>query len=271
MQKLAIITGGNTGLGFECAKRALAEQYRVVIACRSIDKGEQAKKTLNLLFPKSEVSVQQLDLADLQSVKVFCENFDSHWNLLLNNAGAKIELPYKQTKQGFEWHIGVNHLGHFALTCGLITKAAQAATVSTVTSVVSSRGSLDLSDINPNGAFNERQAYANSKLMNLAFAIELANRFEGSQMRSTASHPGFARASAYGSKAIRISEYLLAQSARLGSDSIWQSTKATNGALVAPKYFELWGQGKELKTRHFEPNELDTFWMASEALTGFSY
>lgn len=271
MQKLAIITGGNAGLGFRTAERALAEGYSVCLASRSVEKAEIAKKSLQAQFPNSQISIGLLDLSDLNSVREFCSGFSGRWDVLINNAGAKIEKPFKQTSQGFEWHVGVNHLGHFALTAGLLPTANQNARVVTVSSIVARRGFLDFGKHFKIRDFDERQAYANSKLMNQIFAKELARRFVGNGMSSMAAHPGFARASAYSSVAVRAAEYLLAQSAKLGSDSIWQAAKAKNGDYLAPRHFELWGKAATAKPRSISQKEVQEFWVASEIATGMKF
>lgn len=268
MQQVAIITGGNAGLGFECAKRALIAGYKVVLACRSELKGANAREELLTLFPGAKISVEQLDLSDLDSALAFAEKFDNNWELLINNAGAKIESPKKLTAQGHEWHIGVNHLGHFALTGALMPKANLNASVVTVSSIVARNGRLIISPIE---SFNERQAYADSKLMNYVFARELAKRFEGTGRKSIAAHPGFARASAYGNSIIRASEYAFAHSAKAGSDSIWAATDASNGDYLGPKYFELWGKAGQAKKPVVEDSAVKAFWKQSEELTGVRF
>lgn len=268
MRKLAIITGGNVGLGFESAKRAIEADYEIVLACRNQQKAAFARKALLTMYPIAEIDTQQLDLGDFDSVLNFVRDFDRNWDLLINNAGAKIEKPLKLTAQGHEWHVGVNHLGHFALTGSLLPKANPGSCVVTVSSIVAKRGSLNFA---PVGVFNERQAYANSKLMNLVFANELARRFTGTGFRSVAAHPGFARASAYGNSLIRVSEYVLAHSAKSGSDSIWAATNAANGSYLGPKYFELWGPAGKAKNTIIETSVVESFWLKSELLTGVRF
>ncbi len=268
MQQVAIITGGNAGLGFECAKRALSAGYKVVLACRNELKGADARERLLAQFPGAKISVAPLDLSDLDSALAFAKKFDSNWDLLINNAGAKIESPKKLTVQGHEWHIGVNHLGHFALTSGLMPKANLNASVVTVSSIVARKGRLILS---PCEIFNERQAYADSKLMNLVFAHELAKRFEGTGRKSIAAHPGFARASAYGNSLIRASEYAFAHSAKAGSASIWAATDAANGDYLGPKYLELWGKPGQARKPAMDDSAIKAFWNQSEELIGVRF
>jgi NAD(P)-dependent dehydrogenase (short-subunit alcohol dehydrogenase family) len=271
MQKIAVITGGNAGIGFHCAERALHEGFAVYLLSRDLTKARAAQLKLEQKFKGAEIEIRKLELADLDQVVSFTKSFEVKWDLLINNAGAKIERPYKQTSQGHEWHIGVNHLGHFALTAGLLEKANPEATVTTVSSIVARRGSLDFLESVEPADFNERQAYANSKLMNFVFSQALAKRFEGTKLKSTAAHPGFARASSYGPKALRIAEYALAQSAWLGSDSVWQATKSPNGSYLAPRHFELWGGAGSAYLPTVNSAESKSFWNKSEMLTGIEF
>jgi NAD(P)-dependent dehydrogenase (short-subunit alcohol dehydrogenase family) len=271
MQKLVIITGGNAGIGYHCAQRALNENFAVCLLSRDLTKARAARLRLEQKFEGAAIEIQQLELSDLEQVISFSKGFERQWDLLINNAGAKIERPFKTTKRGHEWHIGVNHLGHFALTAGLLDKAKPDATVTTVSSIVARRGFLDFMETVESAEFNERQAYANSKLMNLVFSQELAKRMGGTEAKSTAAHPGFARASAYGSKAIRVAEYALAHSAWLGSESVWQATKAENGSYLAPKYFELWGGAGSAYVPKMNQTESDLFWKKSETMTGIDF
>ena len=267
MRKRAIITGGNTGLGFDCADRALSSGFEVTLACRNSEKATLAKSKLQSRYPESAINIMTLDLSDIESAKDFASNYKGKWDLLINNAGAKIEQPFKQTKQGHEWHVGVNHLGHFALTAGLYSKAQENATVVTVSSIVARKGSLDF-EIEP---FDKAQAYANSKLMNLVFSKELARRLDGTGLKSVAAHPGFARASFYGNHMVRAAEYCFAQSSWRGSQSIWSATMANNGDYLAPRYLELWGSSSPARLPGIDLKAASEFWNLSEEKTGILF
>ena len=183
----------------------------------------------------------------------------------------KLSGHLKKTTQGHEWHIGVNHLAHFALTAGLMRLANEGATVTSVSSIVARRGALDFLTNQESETFNPSAAYANSKLMNLIFALELAERFRGTRFNSTAAHPGFARASAYGTRAVRVAEYLMAQPARIGAESIWKATTVENGTYLGPKFFELWGSPATASIPRAKPLDVEEFWKTSEAFTGVSF
>ena len=265
MRKTAIITGANAGLGFEVARKFLTDRVDLVMGSRSLDKGEAARQRLLLEFPEARIELVRLDLSDFESIESFAKQAGVKWDFLVNNAGAKIESPYKQTAQGHEWHLGVNHLGHFALTKALWPKASLAATVVTVSSIVARRGKLDL---NPTKEISAGAAYANSKLMNYAFATILAERIKLTQKKSNAAHPGFARANAYGNSFVRFGEYILAQSAESGARPISAACHSENGSYLAPKNFELWGRPKFAKRPELNQLELSDFWSRSEELTG---
>lgn len=265
MQKLAIITGGNSGLGKETAFRLANAGFDLVLAGRDLGKSEATARQITKKFQSIDVESRYLDLSDMHSVETFAQQQESQWDVLVNNAGAKIERPFKQTAQGHEWHVGVNHLGHFALTADLWTKAKVNCTVVTVASIVARNGSLifDVSD----ESFNERSQYANSKLMNYAFATALSQRLSGSQRASTSAHPGFARAQKYGNSAIRVAEYLLAQSARSGSKPIFEACFADNGSYLGPGILELWSSSAPARKPLISQKALDEFWLQSQRLT----
>lgn len=265
MRKTAIITGANAGLGFQVARTFLADGVELVMGSRSLERGEDAKRQLLLEFPDAQIRLSRLDLSDFDSIRSFAEQAGPNWDYLVNNAGAKIESPYKQTPEGFEWHLGVNHLGHFALTRSLWARANADATVATVSSIVARRGKLNL---DPPKEISAGQAYANSKLMNYVFATMLAERIKHTEKKSVAAHPGFARANAYGNSFVRFGEYILAQSAKAGARPISAACHSENGTYLAPKYFELWGEPKAAKRPELIMSELDDFWSRSEELTG---
>lgn len=266
MQKLAIVTGGNTGIGKQTALMLANANHDIVIGCRNTQKGDATAEEIMLRFPEVSVEVRELDLSDLDSVARFGIAQSRKWDVLVNNAGAKIEKPIKHTKQGYEWHLGVNHLGHFALTADLWSTASKDATVTTVSSVVARKGELNF-EIQA-GRFDEAKQYANSKLMNYAFAMMLAQKLNGTGRVSTAAHPGFARADPYGNKGIRIAEYILAQSAKAGARPIFEATASNNQTYLGPRFFELWGEPSEARHHLISFNDFEKFWRESEILTG---
>ncbi|MEY3888974.1 MAG: hypothetical protein RI931_96 [Actinomycetota bacterium] len=240
----ALVTGSNSGLGFHTAVALAQDNYAVVLAVRSESRGNAAAKRIRAIVPGSHIEVAHLDLSSLKSVQQFVAGQNTaQWSLLINNAGAKIERPFKPTEDGFEWHTGVNHLGHFALTAGLWPSRAKAARVVTVSSIVATRAKLSPTSIAPE-TFDEGKAYADSKFLNLLFAFNLARLIDeaGISAVSVAAHPGFARAEPYGTKITRAAELLLAQTAKRGAENIVRASSGSNGEYFAPRIFQLWGE-----------------------------
>jgi NAD(P)-dependent dehydrogenase (short-subunit alcohol dehydrogenase family) len=198
--KTIIVTGGNSGIGFEAVKAFSGKGAGVIMACRSLEKGETAKAEITKQHPDSKVFVMQLDLSDLSSVHQFAEAVKSKYkelDVLHNNAGIMMP-PYGLTKNGFENQMGTNHLGHFALT-GLLLDLILRTPGSRVVSISSSGhkyGKMDFSNLlfDRGNGYSPMKAYARSKLSNLLFTYELQRRFEasGSSSMAVAAHPGVA-------------------------------------------------------------------------------
>ena len=193
-----LITGGNSGIGLEAARGMAANGAAVTIACRNLEKGKAAVTDIVAGHPAADVTLLELDLADLASVETAAERYaEQHRSLdvLVNNAGV-MALPYRQTVDGFEMQFGTNHLGHFALTGHLLPTLLTAAAPRVVT--VSSgahrfaRGSLD--NVDASRGYRKWEAYATSKLANLLFTYELHRRCqaEGLHLKAVAAHPGYA-------------------------------------------------------------------------------
>jgi NAD(P)-dependent dehydrogenase (short-subunit alcohol dehydrogenase family) len=198
--KTIIVTGANTGLGFESVKVFAQNGANVVMACRSIEKGEVARKKIVRLYPSSIIQVMELDLADLKSIRHFAATFresHAHLDVLLNNA-AVMMAPYSLTKDGFENQMGTNHLGHFALTGILmdVLKKSPKSRVVNVSSLSHKQGEMDFGNLLfDNGKdFTPMKAYGRSKLSNLLFTYELQRFFElkGIDCMAVAAHPGIA-------------------------------------------------------------------------------
>ena len=199
--RLAVVTGGNTGLGL-CTARELARAGAdVVLAVRSTGRGDAAAADITAAAPASRVEVRRLDLADLTSVRDFADRFlDEHvaLDLLINNAGI-MATPRRTTTDGFELQFGTNHLGHYALTGRLLPAlcAATAARVVTVSSDLHSLGRIDFRDLQSKRGYGRMRAYGTSKLANLLFTAELDRRATaaGLAVRAYAVHPGYAATS----------------------------------------------------------------------------
>jgi len=196
--RLAIVTGANSGIGWETARMLALKGAEVVLACRNAEKGADAVERIRAESPTGKVSLEVLDLSDLDSVAAFATRFAAahpRLDLLINNAGVMVP-PLGRTKQGFELQIGTNHIGHVALTERLLPllERTPGARVVVVASTAQSFGHIDFEDLNwERRSYKAWRAYGQSKLANMMYAFELARRLEaaGSQVRVTAAHPGW--------------------------------------------------------------------------------
>ena len=194
----ALVTGANSGIGFETARALARNGAHVTLACRSLKKGQTAVERILGETPDAAVTLEQLDLSDLTNVKAFAERFKAQHerlDLLILNAGVMVP-PESKTAQGFELQFGVNHLGHFALTGTLLplVQATEGSRVVVVSSTAAVRATIDFDDLQ----FEKRGyapwlAYGQSKLANQLFARELQRRLRatGSSVLVTAAHPGW--------------------------------------------------------------------------------
>jgi len=196
--KVAIVTGANSGIGWDTAAALAEKGATVILACRNLTKSQAALDELKARVPGADAVLMQLDLASLDSVRRFVQAFKSSYDrldLLINNAGIMM-VPYGLTADGFESQFGTNHLGHFALTGQLLDKILETpgARVVTVSSVGHRMGSMNFDNLlYENGAgYSPTGAYGRSKLANLLFTYELQRRFEaaGVDAAALAAHPG---------------------------------------------------------------------------------
>ena len=204
--KVVIVTGGNSGVGYEAAKEFARKGAQTILACRSIQKGQAAIDLIRKDIAAAPAEIMQLDLASLASVRSFAKTFKSKFerlDILVNNAGI-MWLPDGKTEDGYERHFGTNHLGHFALT-GLLIDHLQktpGSRVVTVSSIGHRSGVMDFDDLMfERGNDNQRQeVYGRSKLANLLFTYELQRRLEflQSNVMAIASHPGMSNTNLLG-------------------------------------------------------------------------
>lgn len=195
--KLAVVTGANSGLGFGITRRLAAAGAEVILAVRNAAKGEQAIAQLRAENPQAQLGMELIDLANLASIRDFAARLNAAGrpiHLLANNAGVMTPPTRNATADGFELQFGANHLGHFALTAGLLPllRAAGNAHVMTMSSGLSSFGRIHFDDLQWQRSYNPGGAYSQSKLANLLFAFELQRRSDalGWGLRSNAAHPG---------------------------------------------------------------------------------
>jgi NAD(P)-dependent dehydrogenase (short-subunit alcohol dehydrogenase family) len=195
----AVITGGNTGIGFEAAQVLAARGARVILACRDLGRAKDAAARIGAAAPGAHVGAVRLDLASLASVREAAAELRStcdRIDLLVNNAGVMMP-PYGLTADGFELQFGINHLGHFALTGLLLDRLAgvDGARVVTVSSNAHKFGRMDFDDLQSRQSYKRDAGYGRSKLANLMFAFELQRRLAaaGARAQALAAHPGLTR------------------------------------------------------------------------------
>jgi len=201
--KVSIITGANTGIGYETAKDFAARNAHVILACRNKEKGENAvnrikeevtKSDPNIKLEDIKIEFMELDLSSLNSVRNFVKEFKSRdlpLHLLINNAGI-MNTPYGKTQDGFEQQFGTNHLGHFLLTNLLLDdiKKSAPARIINVSSSAHFMGKINFDDLMSEKSYGGWAAYGQSKLANVMFTYELARKLEGTGVTVNAVHPG---------------------------------------------------------------------------------
>jgi protochlorophyllide reductase len=198
--RTAVVTGANAGLGLEIARRLAVNRASVVLACRNLTKAQAAATSIRTTAPDAQVSVEQLDLADLSSVAAFAQAHAAthdRLDLLVNNAGL-MAVDESRTVDGFEMQLGVNHLGHFALTAHLLPLLQQTpgSRVATMSSMGHRRGRLVADDLMfDRRGYQRWNAYFQSKLANLLFTAELQRRLSaaGASTIAVTAHPGASR------------------------------------------------------------------------------
>jgi NAD(P)-dependent dehydrogenase (short-subunit alcohol dehydrogenase family) len=185
--KTVIITGANSGIGLETAVDLAKRNARVILACRSVERGETAAVEVRKRSGNNNAVFAQLDLASLDSVRKFAAKIleeEPRIDILINNAGVMAIPNRTLTQDGFEMQFGTNHLGHFLLTNLLLDRIKEAP------SKASERGKLDLSDLNSEKSYSEWYAYGASKLANVLFTRSLAKRLQGTRVTANVLHPG---------------------------------------------------------------------------------
>ncbi|HEA29898.1 MAG TPA: SDR family NAD(P)-dependent oxidoreductase [Leeuwenhoekiella sp.] len=195
-QRVAIVTGANSGLGFETAHALCQKQIRVIMACRNLAKAEKAKKQICDKIPEAKIETSLLDLASLNSVRAFAKMYSTKYDrldLLINNAGVMMP-PYKVTEDGYELQFQANYLSHFLLTgllLPLLTKTACSRVVS-LSSKAHEEATIDFEDLQCAHHYSKWKAYGQSKLVCLIFAKELNRRLHktGATTIALAAHPG---------------------------------------------------------------------------------
>lgn len=293
--KTALVTGANSGLGFHTALELARHGAEVFLACRSRSRAEAAAATIRAEVPDAALEILDLDLADLASVRAAAAAFFARrdaLHLLVNNAGV-MALPYRRTADGFELQLGVNHLGHFALTGLLLDRlvAAGGARAVTVTSLMHKFGRIRFDDLHAERRrYGRWSAYCQSKLANLLFALELDRRLRAASIDvvSAAAHPGYAATELQGTAArlagsriaeavMRLGNRLLGQPAARGALPGLRAATAEGvrgGDLFGPGGFAaLRGSPKKAapSARARDPEAASRLWSASAEATGVAF
>jgi NAD(P)-dependent dehydrogenase (short-subunit alcohol dehydrogenase family) len=289
--KRAIVTGASSGIGVETARALASAGAEVTLAVRNVAAGERSAAEIVANTNGAAVRVGALDLADLDSVRRFVAGWEGPLNLLINNAGV-MALPYRTTADGFEMHLGANHLGHFALTGLLLDSllAAGGARVVTVSAGLYRLGRIRFDDLQWQHGYRKWLAYGQSKLANLLFTFELQRRAEtaGAALTSLACHPGYAATnlqaagpkmlgSALRESLMGLANRLLAQSAAMGAlPTLYAaaSADAHGGDYIGPDGFaEGSGHPKKVgcNARARDRDVAARLWDVSERLTGVRY
>jgi NAD(P)-dependent dehydrogenase (short-subunit alcohol dehydrogenase family) len=291
--RVAVVTGGNGGLGLETVHALAARGAAVVIGARNLEKAEAARRTVQSGAPGSSVEIARLDLASLASVESFAGEVTAAHpsiDLLFNNAGV-MAVPEGRTKDGFETQFGSNHLGHFALTMRLLPRLIAAAArgrearvVSTTSTARFMAGSFDLSDLHLRRRYDPWRAYGISKRANLEFVLELDRRLAGRGVRGLAADPGLSKTdlqpasvranSSFLSRFFDVTTKLAGQPARMGAlPQLRAGTDpaASGGALFAPRWVSFGAPVvRGVSGGMADPAEHAALWELSERETGLS-
>lgn len=284
--RLAVVTGANRGLGLEISAGLAGAGATVVMACRDAAKAQAAAAEIRRRVPRARLELMSLDLADLASVRRFAGELSARLprlDILCNN-GSAIMVPLGKTRDGFETHIGTNHLGHFALT-GLLLERLQAAPAARVVNTSSMAHKLtqglNLDDLHfERRPYKEMDAYGQSKLASLSYTFELDRRLRRAALpvKSVAAHPGWSNTNPdKGSALMRWSNALMAQPAAMGAlPSLYAAAapEVQGGEYFGPGGFqELRGYPARAASSEQarDPALAARLWALSEQLTGVKY
>ncbi len=287
--RVAVVTGANTGLGFETARALAGRGASVTLAVRDVEKGKQAAARIADTVPGARLNVQQLDLTSLESIRAAADELRAahpRIDLLINNAGV-MHTPHQTTKDGFELQFGTNHLGHFALTGLLLDRmlAVPGSRVVTVSSVGHRiRAAIHFDDLQWERSYSRIGAYGQSKLANLMFTYELQRRLTGHGATvAVAAHPGAADTDLIRNLPAPLRRLaplvvpLIAQNAAMGA--LPSLRAATDPSVLGGQYYGPDGRTESrghprLVTSSAQSYELgiqQRLWNVSEELTGVSY
>ncbi len=292
--RTALVTGANSGIGYETARALAGHGAHVILACRDEEKARRARDKMESELERSSLELLHLDLADLVSVRQAADevlSVHARLDLLINNAGV-MGTPYRQTADGFELQMATNHLGHFALTGLLLDRivTTERSRVVTVSSHMHRMGRLHPDDVAGAAFHNTWVSYGTSKLANLLFTSELSRRLEAAGLRTLAlaAHPGWTRSNLAGSGAALGTNRLRRKVARAAGTFLGQSAAggalpvlcaATSSSVASGQYIGpanaggLYGPPRVARPsrRARDPQAALRLWAASEDLTGVHF
>jgi NAD(P)-dependent dehydrogenase (short-subunit alcohol dehydrogenase family) len=292
--RVALVTGANSGIGYEAARTLADHGAHVILGCRNHEKARRARDRMESQLERSSLQLLELDLADLASVHQAADAVltgNARLDLLVNNAGV-MGTPYRRTPDGFELQMATNHLGHFALTGLLLNRlvTTERSRVVAVSSNMHRFGRLRLDDVAGTRPRSTWVTYSTSKLANLLFVSELSRRLEaaGISTRAVAAHPGWTRSNlaasgvALGTSRVRrrlgrAAGTTLGQSTAAGALPVLSAATASgirSGQYIGPAGpLELYGPPRVVRpSRRARDEALAAgLWAASEELTGVRY
>jgi NAD(P)-dependent dehydrogenase (short-subunit alcohol dehydrogenase family) len=287
--RTVVITGANTGLGFEAATALALRGAHVVLAVRNLDKGTAACADIVAKNPRADLALQQLDLASLSSIRSAADELRSAYSsidVLINNA-AVLWTPKSTTADGFELQFGTNHLGHFALTGQLLDRLLTVpnSRVVTMSSLDHLFGKIEFDDLQGERQYSRSGAYRHAKLANLMFSHELQRRLSAAQAATiaVAAHPGMSSSDLIKNAPQGVRQVLMAirplfnQSAAMGALPVLRA--ATDPGVVGGQYygprrlFETRGEPELARSsaRSRDESVQRRLWSISEELTHVAY
>ncbi len=283
--KVAIVTGANNGLGYETALGLARKDVEVILACRNLQKAEEAKVKIVREYSKARIKTMEVDLSSLRKVREFADQFQRQYkklDLLINNAGIMMS-PYKVTEDGFENQLATNYVGHFALT-GLLMpllSGTPGSRVVTLSSLSYKWAEIQFDDLHAQKGYSRRKAYGQSKRACLMFAFELQRRLSraGYDIRSVAAHPGLSKTNLdqYFPALIRPLGNLFLQPAAKGALPVLYAALEKDikgGEFIGPDGFqELSGYPAEVDADDYSKDRevAERLWKASENMTNCHY
>jgi len=292
--RVSVVTGANSGIGFQTARELARKGSHVVMACRNIKKANEALARIRGEISYASIEVIELDLGRLDSVRAFAQAFKQKHPVLhklINNAGV-MALPYNETEDGFEMQFGTNHLGHFALTGLLIEHmfGAPEARVVTVSSYLHEKGQIYLDNLNLKDSYDPWVAYHQSKLANVLFAYELQRRLKNDQKQvvSVAVNPGYVatnlqkRSAEMGGSVLRdvmlrVTNVLVAQRPEKGARSVLYAATApqieTGDYISSGRFWTSRGRPAKATSSDVSHDEdlAIKLWKKSEEMTGIQF